>query len=289
MRKNKTVKSHMKHRFLGVIFLFLIMAVMAMPGPAGESLSHGQIDWLNGTIKTTGVAHPQSKDSDISVDPQKMLSVAKVSAQQNLLEMIKQLLVSSTARVDMLVGSDQLLMAKIQELIKNARVIKKAYLSDGTLLLTIEFRLWGAFTQLILPTEVKQIETITPIEPSVEEGKIKRDESRWTGLIVDARGVSLKPTFLPYIFDDLNGQVYGPEFINRDFAVQWGMCGYTSDMEAALKNDRTGQNPLVVKAIGTTGPEQTDIVISTADASLTWSASEHVRILREGRVVVVVE
>jgi len=273
-------------RLLGVILL-VIMVVMAMPGPAEEILSHGQVDWLNGTIKATGVAHPQSKDSDNSVDPRKMLSVAKVSAQQNLLEMIMQLRVSSTDRVDTRVGSDQLFMAKIQESIKNAPVIKQAYLSDGTLWLTIEFGLWGAFAQLILPPEVKQIETITPIDPSTKKDKIKSGKSGWTGLIVDARGVGLKPAIVPYIIDNLGGKVYGPEFINRDFAVQWGMCGYTFDMDAALKNDRVGQNPLTMKAIRATGPEPTEIVINATDASRIRAASEHVIVLREGRVIVV--
>ena len=277
----------MNIRLLGVIIPLVIMVVMVMPGPAEESLSHGQVDWLNGTIKATGVAHPQNKDSDNSVDPRKMLSVAKVSAHQNLLKTIKQLRVSSTDRVDTRVGSNQLFMAKIQESIKNAPIIKQAYLSDGTLWITIEFGLWGAFTQLILPPEVKPIETITPIPPPVKEDKIKSDKSEWTGLIVDARGVGLKPALVPYILDNLGSQVYGPEYISRDFAVQWGMCGYTSDMDAALKTDRVGQNPLTVQTIRATGPEPTNIVISAADASRVRAASEHVVILREGRVVVV--
>jgi len=191
--------------------------------------------------------------------------------------------------VDTRVGFDQLFMAKIQELVKNAPVIKQAYLSDGTLWITIEFRLWGAFTQLILPSEVKQIETITPIDSSLKDDKIKSDEPEWTGLIVDARGVGLKPALVPYILDDLGGQVYGPEFISRDFAVQWGMCGYTSDVDAAPKIDRVGQNPLTVKAIRATGHEPTDIVISAVDASRIRAASEHVVILREGKVIVVVD
>ena len=275
-------------QLLGVILL-VIMVGMVIPGQAEETLSHGQVNWLNGTIKATGVAHPQSKDSDNSVGPRKMLSVAKVSAQQNLLMTIKQLPVSSTDRVDTLVGFDQLFMAKIQELVKNAPVIKQAYLSDGTLWITIEFRLWGAFTQLILPSEVKQIETITPIDSSLKDDKIKSDEPEWTGLIVDARGVGLKSALVPYILDDLGGQVYGPEFISRDFAVQWGMCGYTSDVNAAPKIDRVGQNPLTVKAIRATGHEPTDIVISAVDASRIRAASEHVVILREGKVIVVVD
>ncbi len=263
------------------------MVVMVMPGLAEESLPHGEVDWLNGTIKATGVAHPQAKDSGNPVDPQKILSVAKVSAQQNLLETIKQIQVSSTDRVDTLVGSNQLFMAKIQELIKKAPVIKQRYLSDGTLWITIEFRLWGAFSQLILPPGVKPIEAITPIDPLVKEDKIKSDESEWTGLIVDAGDIDLKPALVPYILDDLGGHVYGPEFINRDFAVQWGMCGYTANMDTAQQIDRIGQNPLTVKAIRTTGAEPTNIVISATDASRIRAASEYVVILREGRVIVV--
>lgn len=218
-----------------------------------------------------------------------MVSIAKVVAQQNLLETIKKLRVSSTDRVDTVVGSDPQFMAKVQSLIKNAPIVKQAYLSDGTLEVAIELGLWGAFSQLVLPSEVKPIETITPIKQSATEDATSSTDGKWTGLIVDARGLDLRRALVPSITDDLGDRVYGPEFINRDFAVQWGMCGYVTGLAEPFEADRVGAKPFMVKAIRTSGPQSTDIVISTVDAGRIRAIAEHVALLREGRVIVVTD
>ncbi len=175
--------------------------------------------------------------------------------QESIQNKVKQLRVSSSERVGSRVGADPAFMAKIQALIKNAPVIKQTYLSDGTLRITIAFKLWGPFAQLVLPPEIRQIETIMPMRSAVEDNRTISEKSVWTGLIVDARGVGLNPALVPTILDNRGGRVYGPEFITRDFAVQWGMCGYTAHLD---------------------------------DAQIR-AAAEHVIILREGRVIVVTD
>lgn len=275
-------------RYLNVAF-FLFIFLCTVPVSAEAPSPPGRIDWLNGKIQAMGVAYPQKKDTDTPPNPSKMLSVAKVVAQNNLLKKIKNISVSSTQRVDMIFGSDPLFMAKIQSLIKNAPVISQAYLSDGTLEVAIEMGLWGAFSQLVLPLEVKPIEAITSLNPPGAESKIRSNVGRWTGLIVDARGLDLQPAMVPSITDDLGSRVYGAEFINRDFAVQWGMCGYIRGLDERLRTDRVGVKPIMVKAIRTSGPHRTDIVISTADAGRIRAFAEHVALLREGRMIVVTD
>lgn len=278
----------MHKRSLGVI-LFFIMLATAIPGWGQTPLAPGQVDWLNGVIQTTGIAYPRKKDPATPRNPFKMRSVAKVSAQKQLLKKVKQLRVSSSERVGSRVGADPAFMAKIQALIKNAPVIKQTYLSDGTLRITIAFKLWGPFAQLVLPPEIRQIETIMPMRSAVEDNRTISEKSVWTGLIVDARGVGLNPALVPTILDNRGGRVYGPEFITRDFAVQWGMCGYTAHLDDALASGRVGPHPLTVKGVRATGHENTDIVISLAAANQIRAAAEHVIILREGRVIVVTD
>ena len=269
--------------------VILIVVSLTITVPAEGTLTPEGIDWLNGRIKATGIAYPQKKDSDKPRNPSKMLSVAKVSAQQNLLTTIKKLQVSSTKQVDTIVGSDPMFMGKIQDLIKNAPIVKQAYLSDGTLEVEVELGLWGAFSQLILPPEVKPIEAITPLYLSNSKSADPPENTPWTGLIVDARGLDLQPVLVPSIFDERGKQVYGPAFINRDFAVQWGMCGYATRVDDPLAVERVGAKPLVVKAIDTVGPRHTDIVIGSADADRIRAVVEHVVILREGRMIVVTD
>jgi hypothetical protein len=276
--------------------LFLVILV-AMGGhcPVGYSaaliqdLPSGQMDWTNGTLTATGIAQPSGKKSVNPVDPQKLLSSAKVTAQQNLLLSVKQLRVSSIARVETLAGSNPLFMAKIQELIKKAPVINQSYLSDGTVTITLKFSLTGAFYQWVMPPGVEQIDPVKPVNTSSTADKETPDESRWTGLIVDAAGLVLNPAMVPQIVDERGNRIYGPAFISRDFAVGWGGCGYMADMDRSAMHRRIGSHPLVVRGIGVNGPEQTNIVISTVDASRIRAAAEHVSLMREGRVIVLID
>jgi len=254
-----------------------------------QNLPTGQMNWLKGTLRATGIVKPMGKRTLNPIDPQKILSTAKVAAQQNLLKSVKQIRISSLERVGTLANSDPLFMAKIQELIKQAPVVKQFYLSDGTVTIVLELALSGAFYQLVMPREVEQIDPVTPVDlPDQRDGE-HPDRSVWTGLVVDAYGLSLNPALVPRIVDERGDRVYGPEFISRDFAVRWGGCGYILAMDPSVKKDRIGAHPMTVKGLRVKGPEQTDIVISAADASRIRAAAEHVFFMREGRVVVLVD
>ena len=84
----------------------------------------------------------------------------------------------------------------------------------------------------------------------------------YTGLIVDCRGLGLKPVMSPVIKNASGQPIYGYKNLNYDRVVSEGMAGYTSDMGNAA---RAGSNPLVVKAIRVDG--NANPVLSVADAN----------------------
>ena len=84
----------------------------------------------------------------------------------------------------------------------------------------------------------------------------------YTGLIVDCRGLGLKPAMSPVI-KNANGQaIYGYKNLDYDKVVSGGMAGYASDMGRA---SRAGSNPLVVKAVSL--DNGANPVLSVADAN----------------------
>lgn len=84
----------------------------------------------------------------------------------------------------------------------------------------------------------------------------------YTGLIVDCRGLGLKPAMSPVI-KNANGQaIYGYKNLDYDKVVSGGMAGYTTDMSRAT---RAGSNPLVVKAVSL--DNGANPVLSVADAN----------------------
>jgi hypothetical protein len=168
-------------------------------------------------------------------------------------------------------------------MVKRAQVVKKEYFSDGTIEVTMEMNLRGGFAQLVLPGEIRPLESIRTMAP------VTNSPSVFTGLVVDTRGLGTKPVMAPKILDENAREVYGSAFVSREYAVQQGMSGYSKDLAAAQSNQRVGDNPLTVKGLRTEGVEHSDVIISNVDARWLRSASENLSFMKKCRVIIVVE
>ena len=85
----------------------------------------------------------------------------------------------------------------------------------------------------------------------------------FTGLIVDCRGLGLKPVMSPVIKNADGQSIYGHANLDYDKVIEIGMAGYTTDVNNVA---RAGSNPLVVKAVRLEN-HNGNPVISVADAN----------------------
>lgn len=85
----------------------------------------------------------------------------------------------------------------------------------------------------------------------------------YTGLIVDCRGLGLKPVMSPVIKNVEGTPIYGYKNLDYDKVISNGMAGYTTDITRA---SRAGSNPLVVKAVSLDN-HNGNPVLSLADAN----------------------
>ena len=85
----------------------------------------------------------------------------------------------------------------------------------------------------------------------------------YTGLIVDCRGLGLKPVMSPVIKNANGEPIYGYKNLDSATVIANGMASYTTDMSRA---SRAGSNPLVVKAVGLDNHNGNPI-LSVADAN----------------------
>ena len=111
----------------------------------------------------------------------------------------------------------------------------------------------------------------------------------YTGIVVDARGIQARPAMLPRIFDEDGKKVYGSANVDRECAVQQGMSGYARDLAVAQSNQRVTANPVTVKALKTSGPGKSDLVISNTDAQQVRSAAENAAFMKQCRVMIVLD
>ena len=107
------------------------------------------------------------------------------------------------------------------------------------------------------------------------------DAAVFTGLVVDARGLGLRPAMSPVILTDEGVPIYGHRDLDYDLVTTKGMAGYTIDPTKAV---RAGAHPLVVKAVAVTGNRP---VITKADAEQVQAANADDHFLDNLSVVLV--
>lgn len=249
--------------------------------PVVEKLNTGSIDWTNRIITASGIDfHTKTK---ITEDGKSQLfKKAKIKASKNLFTTMGSIQINSEKKLDDFIASRQDLLKQIQLMINNAKVIKKEYRPNGSAEIILQLNLDKGLAQLILPEGIVQIE---PIKTFAKQPQ-KEQNSEYTGIVIDARGLKIIPVMSPKILDENNTEVYGPAFISREYAVQHGTVQYVYKM---IENERIGSKPIVVTGLKSSSKSNSDIIISTADSSKLHSSSHNLDLFHQGRVVIVID
>jgi hypothetical protein len=287
------------------VFATMVVLLFACLAPGGfckikkeaiEYKENGYINWTTGVVQAKGVGIPLKKNAgNSSASNMKVLSDAKNDARRNMLNTIKEVRINSVKKAKNYAIINNSVSQQLEEIILKAKENEKIrkYMSDGTVEVYLQLSLYGGFAQLFLPQEIKQIESIKQV---AIEGKTSSSPpsktshlKNYTGLIVDASGISVNPALAPRLLDEDGKEVYGAAYASREFAVQKGMSGYSKDIKNAKTSPRVGNKPLSVKGLRTTGLGNCDIVISNADASILRNSSEHLAFLKKCLVIIVLD
>lgn len=244
---------------------------------------NGSINWSTGHITATGRAGPNENKSSIS--PDSIPGAAKAEAIRNLVSIFKNIKISEKTVKEKL-SPDNAVMAGIEKTASDALVAKQYYTSDTAMVTRLKAPIHGGFLQLVLPDEIREIPRVKQIEKETENGKIKRAVEH-TGLVIDARSLDFEPVLNPAVFSEKGDQIYGSLFISREYAVQFGVVKYLCSMEEALKDKRTGPNPIVLKGLRKGQENNNSIIIRNADAQKAEKATERHRFLKKCAVIIV--
>ncbi len=294
--KNKSINkggSMKKH----LIFSFVFVAVFVVYGYGNcaqwgqlvEQIGNGSVNWTEGIIEAKGIGVPPENLFGKPQARPMALRAAKLDAMRNLLETTKGVRIDSTTTVKNYAVENDIIMSRVEGVIRGAKVVNQEYMSDGTVEVTIQMSLNGDLAHLILPKDVPEGATKPTDREAMPTPFAKPKSTVYTGLVVDARGLNAKPAMSPKILDENGQEVYGSAYVSREFAVQQGMSGYAKDMEIARKNQRVTDNPMAVKGIKTSGAGRSDIIISNADAAILKNASENLSFMKKCRVMIVVD
>lgn len=285
----------MRCNLLPSVILAILLTILR-PGAAEaldefvEQVANGNINWTLGVVQTTGTGVSPEWALGTPQERPLALTAARTAAQRHLLEVIQGIRIQSKTNVSHIMASDDSITAHLERMVKDTQLKSKKYMTDGTVEVTIEMSLNGGFAQLILPHDIKQVEPIktSTSGPGSNPGKTSGSD-RYTGLIVDTRGLDARPAMNPKIFDEDGVEVYGSAFVSREYAVQQGMSGYSKNIDTAISNQRVADHPLIVKGLKTDPLSLSDIVISNADAAKLRSTSQNLSLLKQCRVMIVMD
>jgi hypothetical protein len=242
--------------------------------------------------KAIGVAPPNA----MSPEHGRALAVTAgtVLARQELLAIAHGVAIDSQTTVQALMVTSAVTEARVSGVIRGAQVVETRDLGGGTVEVTVAVPATGEFADLVLP-RVATLKPPTPVVPPppspapMPEAKPAPPPVIYTGLVIDARGLGVKPAMAPKVLSEGGQEVYGFSVVDRNWVVQQGMAGYSKDLTAAQAHERVANRPLTVKAVAAVGVNKTDVVLSNSDAQLLLGFGPHLTFLEKARVMLVVD
>ena len=274
--------------------VFLLTGILYAQGLDQRCTQMGEsacVDWDRGVVMAEGLGAPASSAKNIAQKNATALRAAKLDAARNMLEMIKGInLSSSTTMRDAMVQNDTV-RTQVQGRLFGLRPSgKPRYFSDGSVSILMEASLRQTIPDEALSSSTGGAPREISGPSSGSSGSARLDPGRvYTGLVIDARGSGAQPAMSPKIYDEEGNELYGSAYVDQEFVQKHGMAGYVRDLDQALANDRVQGTPAVLKALSSSGANQTDLILSKSDADQLRGLADHLNFLREARVVIVLD
>ncbi len=302
------------HRFLVVVVV--LFAMIAWPVGAQYVTQQvgnaGVVDWSSQLLRSTGIGSPNPNLPE-TAQRAGAIEAAKRVALRNLLETVKGMSLDSETTVRNFMTENDIIVTRVSGIMRNFTVVDTKYMSTGDIEVTIEMPISGALSDALLPQSMggslglaaavhvcptcgqpwpanKQVPAgMTLTQGMPPSAPMSASAGAYTGLIVDAKGLGLRPAMAPKILDESGQEVYGSKLVSRDWAVQIGMVGYDKDASRARSNDRVTANPLMVKALRVAGENKADVVVANATAAMIRDAAASQNFLDKCKVMFIVD
>ncbi len=292
-----------------------------VPAKDARGQPTGQIDWSAQAVMADGSGVPPAGTS-AAQGRLMACRAAEVEARRNLLELVQGVQITSETTVANYVTQSDVIKTQIQGMVQ-ATTIDKQILGDGTCTVSVRLGLHetkgkpsvAAAIIPAMPTPAAPapvVPAVTPAAPPVTppppppitppppatppKGTVQEEIAKsepggptYTGVVIDARGLGARPAMSPKLVDDSGDPLYGSAYVSRDYAIEHGMAGYSKNLDAATRNTRVTDNPLVLKASAASGAAKADLVLPKAEALRLRTAGQSQSFLAQARVMIVLD
>ena len=285
--------------------LFLAITILATLNAQdnfiGDVFEKGSINYGDRTIQAIGIGFIPENVINAGQARRAAMRIAKQDALRQLIEIVNGVNVTSETTVS---GAmfDDVIKTQVQGAIRGARQIgQPKYLSDTSVEVVYEVKM-ADISRVLLPMAEKaptltydnaNVSVSGTVAAAAEQEQAGTDtgvkSGGVTGIIIDGTGLGLRPAMSPRILNQGGSVVYGPGQYSRDYAAANGVAGYAKSLDQAKSDTRVQGNPLIIRAASTSGSSSADVIISNADAGKLSVADGAAGLLKNCRVMFVLD
>ena len=276
-------------------------SLMAQDDFIGDVFENGSVNYGDRTIQAIGIGFIPENVINAGQARRSAMRIAKQDALRQLIEIVNGVNVTSETTVS---GAmfDDVIKTQVQGAIRGARQIgQPKYLSDTSVEVVYEVKM-ADISRVLLPmaekaptltfddTNVSVSGTVAAAPEQQQAGTDTGVKSGGvTGIIIDGTGLGLRPAMSPRILNQGGSVVYGPGQYSRDYAAANGVAGYAKSLDQAKSDTRVQGNPLIIRGASTSGSTSADVIISNADAGRLAVADGAGGLLKNCRVMIVLD
>lgn len=277
------------NKSLSLSALFFLFSV-ALFAQHGDMQSTSSIDWTCNTF-TSAVTLDMEK-AGIQMPAGKMTAVNRIKSEMPDLvkEPLLSLLADSSTQLADLVLSDDITLEQITQIVDGSKKTPGIFV-DSSSTLKIESTVNTLNISSLLIRHKTPYKTPRPLETTASRV--------YTGIIIDARGAldvhgeftkdEAKPCFFPKIWDETMTLIYERNMGDPQAESADGFVHYDWREDETNYSERIGLDPLYISARKVFGRFRTDPIISRKDALKILSVPENVELLRQGKVVILLD
>jgi len=279
-----------------IIILTLFLSDVAVVAQAsGEGSGHytdmvtpnGRADWTTGIVTAKGIGIPPKNPASALQAKEMAKSAAWAVALRNLLEVVKGVRVDSTTTIDNFIMKSDEVRTRVEGMVKGAKLVKEQEMPDGSFETTVEMKLTGDFSGVVLPKPSLRTDPLPQYKKPVVDGHTI--SKSYSGLVVDARGTGAQTALAPRILNEQGDEAYSVAYVEQRDVAEQGIAIYVSDLPSAQANPRVTSTPLLVKALRASGNNHTDLVVSDADVQTIHGVPAHFKFLKQAKVLVILD
>lgn len=300
----------MKRKPLALLQIIFAITIMLLTATDAFAASASGVNWETSIITVTGngIAPPNA----VNVVQGRMLArrAAVVDGYRQLAEIVKGVNVDSESTVENFMVISDTTTTKVNAVIQGATIVSERDIPGGyevTMSIPM-FGVSGSLAGAVMPKQEKRepfpmpVQSVAPSLPVYDiadsvkvrievtgtkealPASDKKAIGGYTGLIVDCRGLGLKPVMSPIIKNTDGEAIYGHKNLDPDYIIDHGMAAYTTNPDSGA--DRAGSNPLVIKAVSLDN-HNGNAVLSVADANRVLIENQNDGFLEKTKVVFV--